>query len=298
MKIKILITCIALLFISSFAKAQSYQDISYLDDNFSVCNEAKAVYICKTVSDKELFRMDCFTKKDNILLLSIHYTDTTSTIKQGKYQVYYVNGKLKEEGYYANGIKDSIWKKWDDIGFITDSSAYKDGKKNIEATYNYYKDKLGSYFIIDSLKDTMHTFYYDSIGKVTMEVMFTGQRGIVNSYDSGKVKTDSVFSREEKEASFPGGDKEWRNYLMKNLNASVPVNNRAPEGTYTVIVKFIVSSDGTLSDVKAETKKGYGMEEEVLRLIKNGPKWIPGVQYGRKVNSYRRQPVTFVVQSQ
>ena len=32
-----------------------------------------------------------------------------------------------------------------------------------------------------------------------------------------------------------------------------PVDNGAPEGTYQVIVKFIVSKDGSISDVQAET---------------------------------------------
>jgi protein TonB len=37
------------------------------------------------------------------------------------------------------------------------------------------------------------------------------------------------------------------------------------------------------------------MEEEVVRIIKKGPKWKPAVQNGKLVNAYRRQPVTFVV---
>ena len=38
------------------------------------------------------------------------------------------------------------------------------------------------------------------------------------------------------------------------------------------------------------------MEEEVMRIIKKGPKWIPAMQNGRPVNAYRRQPVTFMVE--
>jgi protein TonB len=37
------------------------------------------------------------------------------------------------------------------------------------------------------------------------------------------------------------------------------------------------------------------MEEEVMRVIKRGPKWIPASQNGRLVKAYRKQPVTFVV---
>ena len=106
---------------------------------------------------------------------------------------------------------------------------------------------------------------------------------------------NKVFNKVEVEAEFPGGNGAWRNYLTKNLNANTPVENSAPEGTYTVIVRFIVSKDGSISDVVSETKFGYGMEEEAVKIIRKGPRWTPALQNGRNVNAYRRQPITFVV---
>lgn len=107
---------------------------------------------------------------------------------------------------------------------------------------------------------------------------------------------NKVFTKVEVEAGFPGGEGGWRRYLTNNLNANTPVENGAPEGTYTVIVRFIVSKDGSISDVTAETNHGYGMEEEAVKIIKRGPKWTPAIQNGRNVNAYRRQPITFLVQ--
>lgn len=43
------------------------------------------------------------------------------------------------------------------------------------------------------------------------------------------------------------------------------------------------------------TKYGYGMEQEVIRILKRSPKWIPAKQFGRAVSAYRIQPVTFQV---
>jgi protein TonB len=77
-----------------------------------------------------------------------------------------------------------------------------------------------------------------------------------------------------------------------------PVDNGAQPGTYQVVVRFIVSKDGSISDVVAETKHGYGMEEEAIRVIKKGPNWTPAQQNGRFVNAYRRQPITFQVQDE
>ncbi|WP_301923046.1 energy transducer TonB [Ferruginibacter sp.] len=107
---------------------------------------------------------------------------------------------------------------------------------------------------------------------------------------------DKIFTKVENEAAFPGGEAAWRRFLEKNLDASTPINNGAPEGSYKVIVRFIVSKDGSISDVQAESKYGYGMEDEAVKVIKRGPKWTPALQNGRNVNAYRRQPITFVVQ--
>ena len=106
---------------------------------------------------------------------------------------------------------------------------------------------------------------------------------------------NKVFNKVEVEAAFPGGESAWRRYLKNNLDANAPIDNGAPEGTYQVIVRFIVSKDGSISDVAAETKFGYGMEAEAVKIIKKGPKWTPALQNGRNVNAYRRQPITFVV---
>ena len=111
--------------------------------------------------------------------------------------------------------------------------------------------------------------------------------------DEGK-----IFTKVEVEAGFPGGDAAWRNYLQKNLNTEVPADNGAAEGTYTVIVKFVVSKDGSLSDITCESDPGFGVCEEAKRVIKRTKNWTPAIQNGRNVNAYRRQPITFLVQSQ
>lgn len=41
------------------------------------------------------------------------------------------------------------------------------------------------------------------------------------------------------EAQFPGGIDAWTKYLRQNLRTDVPVDNGAPEGSYTVVVSFL-----------------------------------------------------------
>jgi len=106
---------------------------------------------------------------------------------------------------------------------------------------------------------------------------------------------NKIFDKVEIEASFPGGDAKWRRYLETNCNGQVASDNGAPEGTYTTVIQFVVDKEGNISDVKALTNHGYGMEEEAMRVIRKGPKWVPAVQNGRQVKAYRKQPITFQV---
>jgi periplasmic protein TonB len=110
-----------------------------------------------------------------------------------------------------------------------------------------------------------------------------------------EVEDSTIFVKVEEEATFPGGTEGWKMYLQKNLRADIPLKKKAPAGTYTVVVRFIVDKKGNISNVSAETNLGFGMENEVIRVIKKGPKWIPSIQNGKVVKAYRRQPITFLV---
>lgn len=106
---------------------------------------------------------------------------------------------------------------------------------------------------------------------------------------------DKVFTVVQIAAEFPGGLPAWTKYLERNLNRDLPVENGAPPGKYTVVVSFIVSKDGSISEVSAENDPGYGTKAEAIRVITKGPKWKPAVQNGRNVIYRHKQSITFQV---
>ncbi|HMG83443.1 MAG TPA: hypothetical protein VK559_10450 [Ferruginibacter sp.] len=106
---------------------------------------------------------------------------------------------------------------------------------------------------------------------------------------------DTVYLKPAVAASFPGGMHGWFKFLQKTLNANVPVNNGAPNGTYKIIIDFIIKKNGSISNITTETNAGYGVEQEGIRVILKSPHWIPATQNGSAVNSYKREPVTFIV---
>ncbi|HEX2629304.1 MAG TPA: energy transducer TonB, partial [Chitinophagaceae bacterium] len=66
-------------------------------------------------------------------------------------------------------------------------------------------------------------------------------------------------------------------------------------GTYTVIIQFVVDVDGSVSNIVPLSDKGYGLEQEAIRVLKQSKKWKPAIQNGRQVKAYRKQPITFVI---
>jgi Gram-negative bacterial TonB protein C-terminal/GldM C-terminal domain len=112
-----------------------------------------------------------------------------------------------------------------------------------------------------------------------------------NTIDSSQ----DTFTKVDIEASYPGGNPAWKKFLEKNLNPNVPVDHGAPIGVYTVMVQFVIDASGNVSEIKALTNWGYGMENEVLKLMRKSGQWTPAMQNGRPVRAYRKQPVTFAV---
>ncbi len=94
---------------------------------------------------------------------------------------------------------------------------------------------------------------------------------------------------------FPGGEEALAKYLDQNLNHKLPQERGGPEGKYTVVLSFLVEEDGTVSNVQARNDPGFGTAEEAIRVIKNGPNWIPAERDGKKGNYLKRMSIEFVV---
>ena len=283
--------------IFSIAKSQSSKRyVYYLDATLTTVEKSKAVVLGEGSYENGAFRLNCYSMNRDKLFLTAYCTDSTLSEFNGLFTSFHLNGNREEEGNYKNGSKEGVWQKWDTLQRKIDSTVYLQDQPTLSTTFSYYKNGALSYTTTsDSLLDTYSSVSYTNEGLKSSEVFFQGQKGLLKTFTENGVVTDSVFTREEKEAGFPGGEKGWRSYLERNLNPDVPVKRKAPAGTYNVRIKFIVQKDGSISDISAETTYGYGMEEEVIRVITKGPKWVPAVQYGRKVKAYRIQPVTFVV---
>lgn len=101
--------------------------------------------------------------------------------------------------------------------------------------------------------------------------------------------TDQVYVSVQVQPEFPGGMDKFRNYVAKNF--------RVPEDqdiSGRIIVQFVVERDGSLTDIKVMRDLGYGTKNEAIRLLKNSPKWKPGIQNGKPVRVLYSLPISIV----
>ncbi|HRP89368.1 MAG TPA: energy transducer TonB [Edaphocola sp.] len=93
----------------------------------------------------------------------------------------------------------------------------------------------------------------------------------------------------------PGFD--WAKYMSKNVSYPREAWQNEIEGR--VLVKFVVEKDGSITNVRIvkNNEIGYGIPKEAIRVIKNSPKWKPGIKDGKPVRSYMTVPISFRLES-
>lgn len=94
---------------------------------------------------------------------------------------------------------------------------------------------------------------------------------------------------------FPGGMKGWGEYLQSTLK--YPDELRKNKITGRVILSFIVLKNGSITDVKVLRGIGGGADEEAVRVVKESPKWKPGILKGEPVNVAYTMPIFFQLAS-
>lgn len=119
-----------------------------------------------------------------------------------------------------------------------------------------------------------------------------------------KDTSSKVFNIVQEPAQFPGGVEGWKRYLEKNLNVDlgskyVKIPKGQKTGIATVNVCFVVNKEGKISDVYAESttprKVHPALVKEAIRVIKEGPSWVPARQNGKLVLYRHKQSISWAV---
>ncbi len=117
------------------------------------------------------------------------------------------------------------------------------------------------------------------------------EKGIVTA-PAAPAREEEIFTKVEIESQYPGGAGAWMRYLNKMFRYPEEAQTNEKQGT--VEVQFIVDQDGNVSNVEAISgPESGGLREEAIRVIRKSGKWEPAQQNGRKVKSYKKQPIIF-----
>jgi protein TonB len=95
----------------------------------------------------------------------------------------------------------------------------------------------------------------------------------------------------QKNAEFPGGQAAWLEFLNRYLRT--PGELEAGQKR-TVLVRFVVGTDGSITNFDVVQSGGTSFDKEVIRVLKKMPRWEPAVQNGHSVSVMFTQPVTFM----
>lgn len=88
-----------------------------------------------------------------------------------------------------------------------------------------------------------------------------------------------------------GGRTAYKQYLEKNLHYPELALENQIEGRVTI--EFTVDSFGKIGNFKVIKGLGFGCDEEVIRLIQQGPKWIPTKKDSEPVSDNVRVKMRF-----
>lgn len=112
--------------------------------------------------------------------------------------------------------------------------------------------------------------------------------------NDSKATGEKIFKPANK-AEFPGGEPELFKFISTNIK--YPAEARRAGISGTVLVSFIVESDGSINQgsIKIEQSVHPSLDSEVIRLVGLMPIWTPGNQRGKNLRSKAQFPVTFKI---
>jgi len=170
-------------------------------------------------------------------------------------------------------------------------------------TMGFVTDSEGNYSI--TIPDSAKQLAFSFIGLQTQQVNLGNESTIdvqmpadvtqlsevvVVGYGNAK-KDDDQEEKPIKLANPFGGRRAYNKYLDKNLKYPEKALENKVEGKVTV--QFIVDLTGNLKDFAVIRGIGYGCDEEVIRLVKEGPRWNPTLQADTPIESTVRVRLRF-----
>lgn len=120
----------------------------------------------------------------------------------------------------------------------------------------------------------------------------TGTGDVVDEFVVAKTPVmPEVLTFADVMPEFPGGVNKLMRFLQ--VNTEYPDREKELGISGKVTTSFTVNEDGSISDIKVLKSPSPGFDREVVRVIKQLPRFKPGMQQGRNVKVRFILPFTF-----
>jgi len=129
-----------------------------------------------------------------------------------------------------------------------------------------------------------------STGTDTTRIVSTANPTVINETIASAEPLMSVAAV-DKSPQFPGGEQALMTFLERNITYSDEARRAQASGK--VYASFIINSKGEIESIKIIRKMGYGLDEEVVRVLNKMPRWQPGIFHGKAVSTILNLPVSF-----
>ncbi|MHC1730928.1 MAG: TonB family protein [Bacteroidales bacterium] len=107
----------------------------------------------------------------------------------------------------------------------------------------------------------------------------------------GKVSNGIVYIMVDEMPQFPGGDAALFKFLYETIKYPAEAKDKGIQGK--VILRFIVTSEGSVENVYVVRGVDPLLDNEAVRVMNLCPKWEPGKMKGKPVNIYYSVPISF-----
>ena len=111
----------------------------------------------------------------------------------------------------------------------------------------------------------------------------------VNAYSQSDDADNDVYNMVDQSAKFQDGYNSIIKFVQENIKFPAEAKENNVHGR--LMVSVVVEKDGSLSNITVKKGLGYGLDEEIVRIIKMMPKWQPAQHKGKTV----RQSQTIVI---
>lgn len=132
---------------------------------------------------------------------------------------------------------------------------------------------------------------YNDTGKAIRHLKY--EKNLLMATIDHEIADTTLKYGDEREAELIGGKQKWKTYLGESVSKGTALLNSLFGGT--VIVIFTIDTTGQVASPFISKSVDFAIDEEVIQIITDSPKWLPAWQNGHPIKAFLRQPLTYRV---